>query len=361
MSERLPDILAFFLGALSDCVYVNITGSDLVNCGSINRPCRSLSFTVNNVSSFNDTICLIASPIKQIMYIVENPIVIKNSLTVTKFPMYSQNPVITYHLNRTSNWKVFYAFAVSRYIEAPGVLALNFKSVDFNVNILTTFSEEFKTLQKNVLVKDIFDLELSLSISESIISSPSHVVNFSDLSWYENVSIHLKNLEIKNGAFTFDNKKQRCEPMEHIKDMIEMDNVTICNTGNVALSFNGCFNVSIKKFTCSKITWKKQELFTFRGGVLTIGNTLIKNILVNNNVKYNNSDRKTFFFFQNSTIKMLNMEMVGNSFQNFAKAVKSFLYVKNMKLSKNNFTGTLYSVEKSTMKLYETNFYNNKI
>ena len=393
MSKRLSGILAYFLGALSDCLYVNITGSDLANCGSISRPCRSLAFTVNNVSSINDTICLIASPIKQIAYIVENPIVIKNSLAVTKFPGYSQNPVITYHLNTTSNWKVFYAFAISRYFEAPGILTVNFKSVDFKVNILTTFSEGFKTPQKNVLVKDIFGLELSLSISDSIISSPSHAINFSDLSRYENISIHLKNLEIKNGAFTFENKKGRCQPMEHIKDMIEMDNVTICNAVNVALNVNGCFNVSIKKLTCSKITWKKQELLAFRGGVLNIGNTLIKDILVDNNMKYNNSDRRTLLFidesvseiqnmlikdtigtsskrpeifsavlfFKNSTIKILNMEMVGNSFQNFAKAEKSSLYVKNITLSRNNFTGTLYSVGESDLKLYESNVYNNQM
>ena len=307
MSKRLPVSLVYFLGALSDCIYVNITGSDQTNCGSISRPCRFLAFTVNNVSSINDTIFLIASPIKQITYIVEHPIVIKNSLTVAKFPACSQNPVITYHLNTTSNWKVFYAFAISRYFEAPGILTLNFKSVDFNVNIFTTFSERFKTLQKNVLVKDIFGLELSLSISGSIISSPSHAINFSDLSRYENVSIHLKNLEIRNGAFTFENKKGRCQPMKHIKDMIEMNNVTIRNAVNLALNVNGCFNVSIKKLTCSKITWKKQEFVAFRGGVLNIGNTLIKDILIDNNMKYNNFHRSTLFFIDESVSEIQNM------------------------------------------------------
>ena len=202
---------------------------------------------------------------------------------------------------------MLYAFAISRYFEAPGILTVNFKSVDFKVNILTTFSEGFKTPQKNVLVKDIFGLELSLSISDSIISSPSHAINFSDLSRYENISIHLKNLEIKNGAFTFENKKGRCQPMEHIKDMIEMDNVTICNAVNVALNVNGCFNVSIKKLTCSKITWKKQELLAFRGGVLNIANTLIKDILVDNNMKYNNSDRRTLLFIDESVSEIQNM------------------------------------------------------
>ena len=47
------------------------------------------------------------------------------------------------------------------------------------------------------------------------------------------------------------------------------------------------------------------------------------------------------------------MEMVGNSFQNFAKIEKSSLYVKNITLSRNNFTGTLYGIGESNMKLYE--------
>ena len=67
--------------------------------------------------------------------------------------------------------------------------------------------------------------------------------------------------------------------------MIEMDNVTISNVVNVALNVNGCFNVSIKKLTCIKITWKKQELLRFRGGALNISNTLIKDILVHKNIK----------------------------------------------------------------------------
>ena len=94
--EKLSDILAFILGALSDCIYVNASRKDQIHCGSISRPCSSLSFTINNVSCHNDTICLIASPIKQIRYTVANTIVIKHSLTVTKFPAYGQNPLITY-------------------------------------------------------------------------------------------------------------------------------------------------------------------------------------------------------------------------------------------------------------------------
>ena len=119
---------------------MNANGKDQIHCGSISRPCSSLSFTINNVSRHNDTICLIASPIKQIKYTVENTIVIKRSLTVTKFPVYGQNPLIAYDFNVTNNWKEFYAFAIFRDALAPNILTLNIKSVDFSVNIFTTFS-----------------------------------------------------------------------------------------------------------------------------------------------------------------------------------------------------------------------------
>ena len=122
---------------------MNASGKNQMPCGSITSPCSSLSFAINNISCHNATICLMASPIKQIRYTVENTIIIKHSLTVTKFPEYSQNPLITYDLNMTSNRKEFYTFTIFRYALAANILTLNISSVNFNVNILTTFSQGF--------------------------------------------------------------------------------------------------------------------------------------------------------------------------------------------------------------------------
>ena len=393
--EKLPDILAFILGALSDCIYVNASGKDQIHCGSISRPCSSLSFTINNVSCHNDTICLIASPIKQIRYTVANTIVIKHSLTITKFPAYGQNPLITYDPNVTSNRKEFYVFAIFRdVLAAPNVLTLNIKSVNFYTNILTTFSEGLKTLHKNVIAGEISGFQLWLSISDSIVSSSSHAVNFSDISKYENLAINMRDLVIKSGDFMFEKKRERCKPLEHIANIIEMYNVTTCNTGNVTLSVHGCFNMSIENLTCSNITWKKQELFRFTGGVLNTNNVLIKNILVNNNMmKYNKSEMKALFLInesvaemqnilikdsvimssirinrfssviivQNSLVQIFNMKMVGNSFRNFVQASKSYLCFKNMILIENNVTDTLCRVEESNVTLHEIKFHRNKI
>ena len=372
---------------------MNVSGKNQVPCGSLRSPCSSILFTINNVSNHNDTICLSASPIKQIRYTVENTIIIKHSLTVTKFPVYSQNPLITYDLNVASNRKEFYAFAISRYALAPKILNLNIKSVNFNVNILTTFSDGFKALQKNVVARDISDFHLCLSISDSVVSSTSHAVNFSDESEYENLTIHMKHLIIKSGDFIFKNKRDRCEPSEHIKDIIEMYNVTICNTGNVTLSVHGCFNMSIEKLTCSDFTWKKQEMFTFTGGVLYTKNVLIKNILANNNIKYTISETKPLFFIkesyakiqntlieesvgmsrirakrfsamiivQHSIVQILDTKMVRNSFRNFALANKSSLCFKNMTFIENNLSATLCRAEESNVTLHGIKFQRNKI
>ena len=177
----------------------------------------------------------------------------------------------------------------------------------------------------------------------------------------------MEDLIIKSGDFIFENKRDRCEPLEHIKDIIEMYNVTICNTGNVTLSAHSCFNMSIEKLTCSNITWKKQEFFTFTGGVLNVKNVLIKNVLANNNMKYNKFETKALFLInesvaeiqntlikdgvgmsrmnpkrfsavimvQNSIVQILNMKMVRNLFRNFIQANKSSLCFKNMTLIKN--------------------------
>ena len=174
--KTLSDICAFILGALSDCIYVNASGKDQIPCGSISNPCSSLSFTINNVSCHNDTICLIASPIKQIRYTVKNTIAIKHSLTVTKFLEYGQNPLITYDLNVTSSQKKFYTFAVFRDALVSNILTLNIKSVNFYVNILTTFFEGFKTLQENVVTRETSGFQAWLSVSDSIVSSTNHAV-----------------------------------------------------------------------------------------------------------------------------------------------------------------------------------------
>ena len=264
--KRSSDILVFILGAPSNCIYVNASGKDQMPCGSISNPCSSLSFTINNVSCSNDTICLIENSIKQIRYTEEKTIIIKHSLTVTKFPTYSQNPLITYDVNVRSNRKEFYTFAIFRYALAPNSLILNIESVNLYVNILTTFSEGFKILQKNVVARDTSGFQLRFSITNSIVSSTSHTLNISDIPECENLTIHMKDLVIKSGNFIFENKRDRCEPLEHFKDIIEIYNVTICCTGNVTLSVHFCFNMSIEKISCINITWKKQELFTFTGG-----------------------------------------------------------------------------------------------
>ena len=286
---------------------MNATGKNQIPCGSIRNPCSSISFAINNVSSHNDTICLIASPIKRIRYTAENTVVIKHSLAITKYPTYSQNPLITYDLNVTRNRKEFYAFAIFRDARAPNILTLNIKSVNLYINILTTSSGGFKTFQKNVVARATSGFQLRLSILDSIVSSTSHAFNFSDISEYDNFTIHMKDLVIKRGDFMFMSRKERCEPLEHIKDIIEMNNVTICNTENVTLSVHGCFNMSIEKLTCSNITWMKQDFFTFAGGVLNVKNVLIKNFLANNNVKYNKSDRKPLFIINESVALIRNI------------------------------------------------------
>ena len=380
---------------MSDCIYVNTSGRDQIPCGSISNPCRSLSFTINNISCYNDTICLIASPIKQIRYPLKNTIVIKYSLSVSKFPAYGQNPLITYDPNVTSNQKKFYAFAIFRDALAPNILTLNIKSVNFHTNILTTFSESLKALQKNVIVGEISGFQLWLSISDSIVTSTSHAVNFSDISTYENLAINMKDLVIKSGDFMFENKRERCEHSEHITDIIEMYNVTICNTGNVTLSVHGCFNISIEKLTCNNITWNQKVLFRFTGSVLNAKNVLIKNILTKDNMTYNKPETKALFLInesvaeiqnvlikdcvgmstinlkpkrfsaviivQNSKVQILNMKIVGNSFQNFAQARKSYLCFKNITLIENNVTATFCRLKESNVILHEIRFHRNKI
>ena len=323
-----------------------------------------------------------------------NTIVIKHSLTITKFPVYGQNPLITYDPNVTSNRKEFYVFAIFRDALAPNVLTLNIKSINFYTNILTTFSEGLKTLHKNVIVGEISGFQLWLSISDGIVSSASHAVKFSDISKYKNLAINMRDLVIESGDFMFENKRERCKPFEHIANIIEMYNVTICNTGNVTLSVRGCFNMSIENLTCSNITWNKQELFRFMGAVLNTNNVLIKNILVNNKMmKYNTSETKALFLInesvakmqnilikdsvtmssirinrfssviivQNSVVQILNMKMVGNSFRNFVQASKSYLCLKNMILIENNVTDTLCRVEESNVTLHEIKLHRNKI
>ena len=163
--------------------------------------------------------------------------------------------MIIYQDNVTSNWKEFYAFAKFRSVAAAAaeILSLKIKSVNFNVNIFTAYSEGYKSIGKNIF-DDISGCSLLLSISHSIVNSPSHAVNLSDLSGYENVSIHVEDSVIQNGKFMFKNKRGNCEPTQHVQNIIEMNNVTVLNSGIVALSANGCFNMSFNKLICRNLT-----------------------------------------------------------------------------------------------------------
>ena len=81
------------------------------------------------------------------------------------------------------------------------MLILDIQSLNLNAKIL--FYEGYKALQKNMVVGNISGFQLSLSSSDSIISSPCHAVNLTDISAYENISIYMKDLVVKNGNFTF--------------------------------------------------------------------------------------------------------------------------------------------------------------
>ena len=90
--------------------------------------------------------------------------------------------------------------------------------------------------------------------------------------------------------------RDRCETIKQIRNTIEVNNVTIRNTGNVALNVNGCFNL----FMCSNVTLRKENLFIFKGGVLNTSNSLTKNTITDNNVKYNEYVRKSLFLIDKS-------------------------------------------------------------
>ena len=377
------------LGLLCHYVYVNTNGTDQIDCGSKDQPCRSLSYTINYVSRPNDKICLIASPNKQIRYRLDKQIVIKHSLTVTKCPSFSINPVIISRDNMTSNWKEFYAFAKLRSAAATvEIMSLKIKSVNFNVNIYTAYSKGYKSIGKN-MSSDIPVCPFLLSISNSIISSPSHAVNLSDLTGYENVSVRVEDSIIENGRFMFENKRESCEPTEHVKNTVEMNYVTFLSSGIVALSVNGCFNVSFNKLTCRNLTWNKQELFLFRGASLKMKNILIENFLPDSkksegkaliliqkcaveiqNVRVKDCkvpssiwlhETSAVLLLQNSLVKMRNMVVTGNSLQNLARIESSVLYIDNISLSENVFNGTLCSVENSDLKLNDAKFHSNTV
>ena len=174
------------LVTLSNCVYVDLYGSDKIDCGIRSPPCRFLSHTINNVSRPDDKICVISSPIKQIRYCLEKPIVISYSLSVAKSSLSSMNPVITYRINVKNNWDESYAFKSYRTGDADEMLSLKIKSVNLNVNIFTALSEGKR-------------YPSSLSITNSIVNSPNYAVHLTGLSGYENVSIHVKDSITENG------------------------------------------------------------------------------------------------------------------------------------------------------------------
>ena len=229
----------------------------------------------------------------------------------------------------TNNRQEFYAFVISPYVVAADTPTLNIKSVNFNVNILKTFSKGHKTFPKNIAAGDTFGLQLWFLISDSIISSPCHAINTTYMSGCDNVSVHFKNLVIENGDFLFETRSYKCESKEHIKNTIEMNNIIIRNSENVALGVNGSFNMSIQKLMCNNITWRKQDFFIFKGVVLNTNNILMKNIFTNDNMKYNKSVGKTLFFIDDSAVEIQNMFIKDSAETSSPKRFSPVIYINN--------------------------------
>ena len=278
----------------------------------------------------------------------------------------------------TSYWRKVYAFVSFKpAATASEMLSLKIKSINFNVNVFTAFS------------KDISGCPLSLSVSDSIINRPSLAINLSDLSGYENVSVHVRDRVIQSGRFMFKNKRETCKLTEHIANIVEINNILLSNTGIIVLNVNGCFDLSFNNLTCDNLTWKKQELFKFRGSSLKMKNILIENVLPDNN----KLEGKALFFIQrctleiqnmlikgckvssniwlnktiavflvsNSLAKMSNMKVIGNFLQIFARVENSVLRLGNISLSRNIFTDTLCTIEKSNLQVYDAEFHSNEI
>ena len=114
------------------------------------------------------------------------------------------------------------------------MLILRIRPVNFIVNIFTDFPEEYKTIGENIF-EDITGSPLSLSISDNIINSPSLAVNLSALSGYKNVFTHVEDSIIQSGRFIFTNKGESFKPMEHIANIVEMNNVFIFKHWNYSI------------------------------------------------------------------------------------------------------------------------------
>ena len=342
------------------------------------QPCRSLSYTIQNVSRPNDKICLIASPIKQISYSLEKPVVINHSLTVTKWPLFSFSPVIKYPIRVANKWEKFYAFTSFQSTDSDELLSLKIKSVNFDVNIFTALYEGKR-------------YPLLLSITDSIISSPNHAVNLTDLSGSENVSIHVKDSIIRNGRFILKNKRRICKPMEHVRNIVKISNVTIVNKGFTGLNVIGCFDVCINKLNCSNITSKMQGSFTFKGRSLKLKNILIENTLLDNSktqwktlfliyscamdIQYvhikncKGSSRVswgqafTVFIVQKSLVKMRDAEVIGNSIGSFMFAEsESCMSIQNSVFINNHFISVIFRIsKKSTLEMDNSSFLRNTL
>ena len=381
--------MTLYLGIFANGVYVSSKGNDGINCGSEPEPCRSLLFAINNISRHSDTIYLIGSRSTHVMYRLETTIVIKHSLTITKYPKSSINPVITYHTNVASSLKKFFAFKNSGSDIVGEVLSVNFNSINFNVKIFATVPAKSISARTKVL-RNVSLSPLLLSISDSTIRSHSDLINLGNLSGYENVSICVKDSIIENGALVFDNKKEICTREDRVRNKIEMINVTFSNVKDILLFVNGCFDVSLEKFMCTNITLKKQPLFTFKKVELNLRNILFKTIVSDSSIDHNKSEKnplvlicestakihnlhvkdckvpssmyhKTLLLVQKSKVQMDDIKLTETSIQNFAQTINSTLCIKNISFTKNNFTNTVWSVEESNVELKEIKLDGNEV
>lgn len=100
--------LRLFLGGFANSVHVSEEANDRFNSELKPELCNSLTFALNNVSRHNDTIP--GGRTCQVMYRCEHTIVIKHSLTITKFPKSSITPATTDRFKETNYLKNFFWF-----------------------------------------------------------------------------------------------------------------------------------------------------------------------------------------------------------------------------------------------------------
>ena len=360
-----------FLGVPCKEVYVKWDGKDQEHCGSKAAPCNTIKYAIDNFSVDMDVILLYGNVWEHAEYTVDQTILLKHNLVITKYPNISKNPVLIRSEISRAKSHGFYAFAC--YYSCQNFHTLKVISIDFRMNIFKKTPSSFFDMET---ARNTKSFNLLLTFTNSRIESKDYVIKLIYSTEINgNTEIDFTDSTLFYGGITInETKTSKCQH----RNNITLKNLKLLYLKTYpALMFQGCLNISINDLQLKNAPIRRrwssflplpvvhQKLFSLlipkRGGIHVLHVTSSSLSIGNFEFMKNKMKYEIGLYMKSSSISIGNMSFTENDMRHLAMITSSNMSIGSMTIIGNQMYQNGISTFGSNTSIHNIKLLGNKI